>query len=65
MHSSLCTSMPLALVDCQYQGGFRATRMDTIKVRSGRGCDEEDDDDKEEVMMPEGNSQATKTTTQH
>jgi hypothetical protein len=30
--------------------------MDTIKVRSGRGCDEEDDDDKEEVMMPEGNS---------
>jgi hypothetical protein len=30
--------------------------MNTIKVRSGRGCDEEDDDDKEEVMMPEGNS---------
>jgi hypothetical protein len=39
--------------------------MDTIKVRSGRGCDEEDDDDKEEVMMPEGNSQVTETTTQH
>lgn len=55
MHSSLCTPMPLALERCRYQGGFRDTGMDLIKVRNGRGGD----DDKEEVM-PEGNSQVTK-----
>ena len=41
MHSSLCTTMPLAVVDGRYQGGFKDTGMDLIKVGSGRGVTNE------------------------
>ena len=66
MHSSLCTTMPLAVVDCRYQSGFRDTGMNLIKVKKWQGCDERDDDDDEKVM-PEGNSQVTeqRNQTQH
>lgn len=41
MYSFLCTAMPLAVIDCRYQGGFRDAGMDLIKVRSGRGVTNE------------------------